>query len=589
MPSARRRAALLLGSVLLATAGSIGLATTAAAESIGVFDVAVTVNPDTTFRIVESITYDFEGEYRHGIFRDIPLYDETLTGMRRQYRVAVNSVLLDGGAVPWTTSQNGPYLNVKIGDPNVTITGPHTYVVDYTVADGLRVITPDDAADPQMPASVAAGDVELYWDFVGSGWEVPIRSARTVVQGPAEALSAKCYFGPTSPGDGETCAVISAKSIVALGPVSLAPGEPLTGAVVYPRSAFTAVPRENTSQGLPSNPMTGAVLAVVPALLLAAVPIGIAVARRRADAGAPVPGAPPQYAPPDGLTPAEMFAAWQGRKGTTDSRVLVATLLDLAARRWINVATDSGGDLTVTWVGTGTTPLAPWEESVVGVVLKGQASATISGYDKELATLWGASIRGLVEGQEREGRRNPRGDEPDQRWRWLALVGFPMLAVGFLSIFIEQPFISAVAFTLGAGAVIGFVVARAITPRRQTPQSAKFLAQVAGFETVLGTDAAAARREFAQRSGLSAGAIFATMLPYAVVFGLESSWIGAFPDLSPDDLVGHGFYVGSIGAMDSLVSSSTTSMAAAMTAPSSGSGGGGSSGGGGGGGGGGSW
>jgi uncharacterized membrane protein YgcG len=284
-----------------------------------------------------------------------------------------------------------------------------------------------------------------------------------------------------------------------------------------------------------------------------------------------------------------MSAAWEGRKGSTDPRALLATLLDLAARRWINIATDDDGDLTVTWIGTGATPLAPWEESVVGAVLKGQPASTLSGYDKQLTTLWGQSLRELVSEQEAVGRRNPRGDEPDQRWRWLALIGFPLLVVGFLSIFIEQPFITAVAFTLGVGALIGFVVARAITPRNQTEQSARFLAQVAGFEKVLGTDAAAARREFAQRSGLSAAAIFATMLPFAVIFRLESSWIGAFPDLSADELVSHGFYVSNIGAMDHLVSSGTSSMSSAMTAPSSGSGGGGSSGGGGGGGGGGSW
>ncbi len=374
-----------------------------------------------------------------------------------------------------------------------------------------------------------------------------------------------------------------------MGPVRLGSGEALTGAVVYPAAAFASPPRENVTQGLPSNPLVGLMAAAIPAVLLAAIPIGIAVTRRREDAGAPVPGAPPQYSPPDGLRPAEMSAAWEGRKGTTDSRVLVATLLDLAARRWINVTTDGGGHLTVTWVGTGTTPMAPWEESVVGAVLKGQPAATVSGYDKQLAILWGLSIRGLVREQESVGRRNPRGDEPDQRWRWLGLIAFPLLVVGFLSIFIEQPFITAAAFTLGVGALIGFFVARAITPRNQTEQSARFLAEVAGFEKVLGTDAAAARREFAQRSGLSAAAIFATMLPFAVIFRLESSWIGAFPDLSPDELVGHGFYVGSIGAMDHLVSSSTSSMSSAMTAPSSGSGGGGSSGGGGGGGGGGSW
>lgn len=583
----RRRLGTLLGALLLVGGTAVGLASPAAAEYIRELDVAVAVNPDTSIRIVETITYDFETEYRHGIFRDIPVYDETLTGLRREYGVAVADVTMDGAPVPWVISESGPFLNVRIGDPNVTITGPHTYVITYTVTDGLRVITEDDAADPAMPPAVSVGDVELYWDVIGTGWDVAIATAKATVTGPGPALSAICYVGAA--GSDARCPAATVQSIALLGPTRLDPGEAMTTAVVYPAASFTATPRENRSQGLPTNPIVGVLGALIPAGLLAAVPIGIAVARRRADAGAPVPGAPPQYAPPDDLTPAELSAAWEGRAGTADPRVLVATLLNLAQRRWINVSTDAGGDLKVDWVGTGTSPLRPWEESLLGVILKGGGTATLASYDKEMATLWGTSVRTLVDEQESAGRRNPRGDEPDRRWRGLGAVAFALMAVGVLSVFIDQPFLASVALTAGVGALIGFFVARAITPRRQTQQSALFLAKVDGFQKVLGTDAAAARREFAQRSGLSPDAIFATMLPFAVVFGLESSWIGAFPDLSPDQLVSHGFYVGSIASMDSLVSSSTSSMSSAMTAPSSGSGSGGSSGGGGGGGGGGSW
>jgi uncharacterized membrane protein YgcG len=583
----RRRLGLLLGAFLLAAGTAVGLASPAAAEYIRELDVAVTVNADTSLRIVETINYDFESEYRHGIFRDIPVYDETLTGQRREYGVTIADVTMDGAPVPWVTTESGPFLNVRIGDPDQTITGPHTYVITYTVTDGLRVITQDDAADPAMPATVSAGDVELFWDVIGTGWDVGISTAKATVTGPGSVLSAICYVGTA--GSDTRCPAAAVQSIALLGPAQLAPNDAMTAVVVYPASSFTAVPQENVSQGLPTNPAIGFLGALIPAGLLAAVPIGIAVARRREDAGAPVPGAPAQYAPPDDLTPAELAAAWEGRAGTIDARVLVATLLHLAERRWINVSTDASGDLRVDWVGTGTTPLRAWEESLLGVILKGGGTATLDSYDKDMATLWGSSVRSLVAEQEAAGRRNPRGDEPDRRWRGLGAAAFALLAVGVLSIFIDQPFVASVALTAGAGALLGFFVARAITPRRQTQQSALFLAKVEGLQKVLGTDAAASRREFAQRSGLSPDAIFATMLPFAVVFGLESSWIGAFPDLSPDQLVSHGFYVGSIASMDSLVSSGASSISSAMTAPSSGSGSGGSSGGGGGGGGGGSW
>jgi uncharacterized membrane protein YgcG len=587
MPSARRRLVTVTAAVAAAFAGAIFWAAPAAAESISDLDVAATVAPDTSLRVVESITYDFEGEYRHGIFRDLPLYDETLTGQRRDYDVTVTSVTMDGGVTPWVLTEEGPFLNVRIGDPATTITGPHTYVIEYTVRDALRVITGEDVADPLMPDQVAPGDVELYWDFVGTGWDVPIARARASVTGPGDVLSAVCYSGAA--GGDRRCPAAAVASVALLGPVSLAPGEALTGAVVFPRASFLSTPRERVTQGLPSSPVVGILGALLPAALLAGVPITLALSRRRRDAGAPVPGAPPQYGPPDSLTPAELSAAWEGRKGVTDPRVLVATLLDLAARRWIDVSTDAAGDLSVTWIGTGTTPLRSWEESLMGTILKGGSFATLTGYDKVLTTHWGSTVRTLVEEQEAAGRRNPHGDEPDRRWRWLGLVAFALVAVGVVMLFIGQAFAAAACLTAGIGAIVGFVAARIITPRSQTTASAQFLAKVDGLRTVLGTDPAASRREFAHRSGLSADAIFATMLPFAVVFGLESSWIGAFPDLTEDQLISHGFYAGGIGSMDSFVSSGTSSMSSAMTAPSSGSGGGGSSGGGGGGGGGGSW
>ena len=582
-----RRLAGLAAAGLLAGGGVVALATPAAAESISEFDVAVTIAPDTSFTVVETIRYDFEGEYRHGIYRDIPQYDETWSGSRWTYSIQVSSVTMDGVSVPVEYTEEGPFLRVRIGDPVTTITGEHTYVVTYTVTGGLRTISADDAADPQLPEAVSEGDVELYWDLVGSGWEVPIADASARVTGPGPALSAACYTGPF--GGDQRCPAATAGPVALLGGVRLGPGEPLTGAVVYPAAVFTATPRPDVAQGLPSNPAVGVAAALLPALLLVLVPTGIAVSRRRADSGAPVPGAPPQYAPPDDLSPAQLIAAVDGRSGAAAPRAIVATLLDLAARRWIDVTTDASGDLLVTWRGTGTPALRPWEQSLAGVILKGAPVAALKGYDRELATLWSSTAGELVAEQEATGRRNPRGDAPDRRWRGLGIAAALLIALGFVTLPTGQGFVAALAFTLGIGALVGFLVARAITPRAQTPQSAVLLAKVEGLRVVLGTEAAASRREFAQRTGLSPTALFATMLPYAVVLDVQDAWIGAFPDLTADDLVRSGFVVAGIDAMDGLVSASTSSLSSATTSPSSGSGGGGSSGGGGGGGGGGSW
>ena len=583
MTRARRAAALLLASGALASAAVIGLAAPASAEVINDLTTEVTVNPDTSFRVVETIEYDFEYDFRHGIFRDLPLYDVTEAGERRVYGITVNSVTMDGAPVQVEQSEQEPFLNLRIGDPDRTINGPHTYVIHYTVTDGLRVITAEDMADPLMPAGVSAGDVELYWDLVGSAWQVPITQALATVAGPGPVLSATCFTGPQ--GSTTACPTAVQGNSAGYGPVSLWSQTPLTGATVFPAEAFALAPTENI-QAAPLGAGIGVLGGLLPAGLLVAVPVILALSRRREDRGIDLPASPAQYSPPDGLTAAGMAVAYSG--ATQGARLMVATLVDLAARRWINLS-QADGNLRIDWLGTGTDPIRDWENNLVGAILRGQPNAVLSGYDKALADLWSTTIVSLREQSEANGRRNPKGGAPDRRWNWLAVVFAIALALGILAAIIGFGFVAGLAFTSSVGALAGFVAARIITPRKETEQSAQFRAKVRGLEKVLGTDSAQSRREFAQRSGLAPAAVFATMLPYAIVLDLEDSWVGAFPDLTPEDLTGYGFYYVGIGAMADFVSSGTSSISGAMTAPSSGSGGGGFSGGGGGGGGGGSW
>lgn len=580
------RALRIAGAAALVATGALLLASPARAEYVHEATVDVTVNADTTIDVVETFDYDFEYEDRHGIFRDLPLYDETALGQRRTYGVTVTGVTMDGQPVPVQLTDNGPYLNVRIGDPHRTITGRHTYEISYTITDGLRVITEDDVADPAMPAGISPGDVELYYDLVGPDWYVAFSSAAGRVTGPGDVVSAACYTG----GFGSTtrCPVTSDGEVANLGPTPLQAGEALTAVVVYPAAAFTSPVTENVAQGLPGSPLLGAAVGLIPAALLIALPAGYALSRRREDRGADQGGAPPQYAAPDGLTAAEMAAAWKGNAADQRSETMVATLVDLAARRWIDVG-EVAGSLSVTWLGTGVDPLRPWEERLLGGILKGEATASLSGYDEALATQWAATSAELTAAAEASGRRNPRGDDPDRRWRWLAWLFLVFLVAGFGAAVIGEPFLAALGFVIALGSIVGFVVSRAITPRRETVASAQFQAKVRGLAAVLGTDSAAARREFAQRTGLPPETILATMLPFAIVLGLQESWVGAFPDLSPDQLASVGFGYIAIGTLDGVLSSGTGSASAAMTAPSSGSGSGGFSGGGIGGGGGGSW
>ena len=590
MSITRSRPLGLLTALLVGLCAVVAWAPHARAESITSLQVEAELRPDTTLQIRETITYDFGSEQRHGIFRDIPVADVMPDGSRRLYDVTIDDVTIDGGSEQFEQSIEDPYLRLKIGDPYATISGSHTYVITYTVANALRVVKPTDVEDPQMPPSVSAGDAELYWDFVGTGWQVPIDQAIAALAAPAPGLGSRCFTGAA--GQATSCPTEQSGAVTTFGPVSVQPGEALTGVSVYPADAFTAPVIERIEQPQPDYFLWGLLAGIVGAILLVLVPALIAVSRRRADAGVSMPLAPPVYAPPDDLTPAELAAGWQGENADILPRVVVATLLDLTARRWIDLD-DVGGSMQVTWLGTGSTALRSWEETLLSAVLKGQPTAIIGAYDPVLAGAVESVYATLVAESEKSGRRNVDGDAPDRRWNFLGLVGLVCLAIGILSIFIGITFLAGLLIPMGIGAFIGLIVARAITPRRENVQSATFLSKVAGFEKVLKTPTATSRREFAHRSGLTDVAIFATMLPYAVIFDAEAAWARAFPDLTPEQLSQVGYHATSTLWMASFMANASNSMATSMTPPStssgSGMGGGGFSGGGGGGGGGGSW
>ncbi len=221
----------------------------------------------------------------------------------------------------------------------------------------------------------------------------------------------------------------------------------------------------------------------------------------------------------------------------------MATFLDLSARGWMRV-TVHDEVVTVTRLGTGSAELRDWESALMEAVFRGRSTAVLGEYDPNLESAWTYTGMTLVDRAEADGYRNSEAGQPDRRWLWFAGAGAILLVLagaGFL--FLDSTLVPAAGAALGLCLVVGSIAATIITPRTQTATSARFLSEVAGLRKVLGTESAASRQEFAQRSGLSPAAILATMLPYAVALGLEDAWVAAFPDLDADELAGAGLAV----------------------------------------------
>ncbi len=177
--------------VILACVASVPFV--AFADSIDSFATSIKVLQNGSAEVTEEILYDFGDAERHGIYRDIPVMYINSEG--KKVSVTVDNIrVVDGNVTPYEfeSFKNGETIRVKIGDPDVLITGKHVYEITYTAHDVVGFFDDHD---------------ELYWNITGEDWRFPINTASARVYAPASTTGAACYLGRY--GSTERCKSIS--------------------------------------------------------------------------------------------------------------------------------------------------------------------------------------------------------------------------------------------------------------------------------------------------------------------------------------------------------------------------------------------
>jgi len=174
---------------VLFTLGFVSSAYAAAGESIDDFSVRIVVTEAGQLHITETIVYNFGENERHGIRRDIPQLDHLPNGKVQPYSLEINKVSQDGRFAQFTQGDTGDYLQLKVGNPDVTMSGTHTYTFDYLVTNGLQRVT-------KKTSTLNVGDISFNWDIIGSGWEVPISHASAVIELPGIPKQLNCTYAP---------------------------------------------------------------------------------------------------------------------------------------------------------------------------------------------------------------------------------------------------------------------------------------------------------------------------------------------------------------------------------------------------------
>lgn len=192
-----------------------------AQEEIKNFDVSVTAHKDGSLTVKEDIEYDFGAANRHGIFRTIPLVSK-VGDLYRVIEVNFQDIERDGKEEKYEVDKHSDQTEVKIGDPDRTITGAHNYIIIYTVKNGI--------------GSNYEDHDEIYWNVTGNDWEVPIERASYSVETDFDArpLESVCYTGQLGAKD-QNCRV-NGNQVNIAGP--LEPGGGLTIATKFPVNTF---------------------------------------------------------------------------------------------------------------------------------------------------------------------------------------------------------------------------------------------------------------------------------------------------------------------------------------------------------------
>ncbi len=546
----------------------------AADWSMPSFRSAIEVHNDASITVTETVQADFFAA-KHGIYRNIPVWYDNETGAGVSLPAEVTVVTRNGDDEPYATSiQDGRILEIKIGDPDKTITGGQTYVITYTAKAVVNFFEDYD---------------ELYWNATGVDWEVPLQTVATTVrldaQVPKDQLRVKCFTGALG-STAQDCATSAEDSAASLS----ATGQPLTVVVGWPKGVVTKP--DNYDQLRTAGATTGAFL--LPLFWLLILNIGIPLIAlgilfwywMRHGRDPTGPGTViAQYDPPPGMTPGEMGVLIDE---TANHRDIIATMVDLAVRGYLTITEKEKNGLLglqkskdyvldKTAPKKADQPLRPHEQNMLASLfstgdqvslseLKGTFADDIKKIQSDLYTQVAADGYFL---------RNPQ----TVRTTFL-IIGVVVAGLGFFTAAIG------IFATIPIGVLLilfGFVM-----PQR-TPKGVQAYWHAKGFKLFL-EKAEKYRIHWQEKEN-----IFESYLPYAMAFGVADKWTKAFAGLQQEP---PQWYHGSGGTFNTLLlwsalnnfsAVSAKSFAPPAASGSSGFGGGGMSGGGFGGGGGGSW
>lgn len=548
-----------------------------AEERIADFDVAIEVEKDGDILVAETISVIAEGNaIQRGIFRDLPRF--YLKGAQKlPYYYDIKDVTRDGRSEPYAVEKDGNAYRIRIGDADVFLAnGLHTYHIAYEVKNQVRYFERYD---------------EVYWNVTGNYWQFPIDhvKARIMLPRAASAVQTAAYSGREGSNSRNSYYAFRDGAHIFETAEALGYAEGLTVAIGFDKGIVDPPSAEDARADWFAVNASRILLAI------AFLAIGAYYLFAFQKVGRDPPKGPifARYEPPAGYSPAAVHRIFY--RGLSGHDALIATIMNLAIRRKIEIGVKGRKETTLTW--RGRDDAAEVNDDDIRLLrdlfggapgsleFGGKYNATLTAaytaFQRRLASAYGAPYFKLNYG-----------------FLVVALVLSALAVIAAANISVEWTWWH----TAAAGGLFAMGAAAAYFLPAPTQKGQNIRTEIEGFRLYLKT------AEELHLNSVEVGSDapppmsverYERFLPYAIALGVEKPWTEHFEKLMPKEAAdytprwGGGYISGrSLSGLNSaLVSglSSGVSSSLPQSSGSSGSGGGGSSGGGGGGGGGGGW
>ncbi len=467
------------------------------------FHVDIKIESDGSMDITEKIESNFTSKKR-GIIRSIP-YRYKFDG--KNYRTKISEI-----NVPHfkkKVSREGANVNIRIGDPNVFLSGPHTYEISYKVSGAVL-----EYEDGQ----------EFYWNINGLKWDTDIENISFAIHLPKEVEIEDRFINVTTGRSGSTAKKASfeknGRIISGQSTDSFGPGENMTVAVKFPTAYLDAIPAPpqkgeeiiaikegwNKAKNKPWY-------VVFPILLITVLRQWWYNLRNK---NKKMNEIIPQSYPPDGMTPIHVGAYIDH---SVQSRDVVSLIPYWATEGFVKVQGMDDGDMILFKESDLPTDYPAYEREFFDTIFEGRRSIAFS----EAQNKFGGSIykvkKAIVKELEGAGYYDENYSRIFKTYRWPLMCALVAILGTLVIIFTGSIIIGIGIIVL---AIFGLSLSFFTAPLSNYGQ--QIHNQLKGLEKFMKD----APEDEVRKTLEKDPDYFGRMLPYAVALGLDKQWMQTF-------------------------------------------------------------